>query len=911
MTVLIGRGRELAAIAEVTAAARRGRAGALLVIGEPGVGKTSLLAEIADRAGDVALARVAAVEPEHVIPFAGLSMLLAQAGVAAHDLPAPQEAALAVALARREGAAPSPLALGAAVLGVLAAWASAGPALLLIDDAQWLDPPSARALAFAIRRLDTDPIAVVAALRPDTDSPLVAAGLPHVPLGGLDDTGSRDLVATLGIQASPEWVATARAATGGNPLALRELLRDPSAWAAVQLGAPAPIPTALATVYAARAAALGTDAQALVSLVAIAPLDARLLALVLARLGIDPSSVGRAEDGGLVRRVGGRLELTHPLVGSGAYASLTSERRRELHTAVAKALPHTDDSGRAQHLALSAQGPDEEIAGAIEACTRSAERRGAHMLAAIGLDAAADLSPDPATGAGRLLSAAEAAWRGGDGVAAKTLAAKAIHLEPRPWESWRALAVTGRVEARTGSPASARSALLRAACRAARLHDPATTMLLAEVVNACFYLADDRGAARAATLVRALTTAGEIAADDPVADLTVAMADILAGHPAADLLRKAARSFRTRRAPGTTSSDSFWAMLAEMWLREADVSAFVDAIVEEERASLASGTLPRLLFHRARYRVTADQWSAGLADYLETIDLARQLGQVTEEATALAGAAVVEARMGLREHCLEHARAATELAEPRGNRIAQAWAKSAVAELALAEGRIEEAIEGLSELDRWLSRNGIHDVDLAPGAELAEALVLAGEPQRATAAVDGYDRRAALKGQPWARARAARARGLCAADADIDAIFEAAIALHERTPDCYELARTRLAYGQRLRRVRRRVDARVQLRAALADFELLGATPWADAADRELSATGERAARRDLSASATLSPRERQIATMVAAGRTNRDTAAALFVSPKTVEYHLRKVYQRLGITSRTELSELLSRPPG
>jgi len=346
-----------------------------------------------------------------------------------------------------------------------------------------------------------------------------------------------------------------------------------------------------------------------------------------------------------------------------------------------------------------------------------------------------------------------------------------------------------------------------------------------------------------------------------------------------------------------------WAAIGPMWLREAKAGrGLVDRAFEEARARAAVGVMPLLLHHLARDQATTDQWAAAEASYDEAIRLGRETGQRVELAASLAGLAWLEARQGREALCREHAGEAAQLCQELGVRLYGVWATQALGDLELGLGRPAAAIEHHEAQAQALRRRGIADVDLSPAPDLVDAYLRLGRDDDAAAIAADFVRQAEAKGQPWARARAARCRGLLAAPDELESCFQEAIQLHERTPDGFETGRTRLAYGARLRRTRRRVRARDQLRAALEIFERLGAQPWADQAAAELAATGETARRRDVSTLDELTPQEAQIARLLADGKTTREAAAAVFVSPKTVEYHLRHIYSKLGIHSRDEL---------
>jgi DNA-binding CsgD family transcriptional regulator len=381
------------------------------------------------------------------------------------------------------------------------------------------------------------------------------------------------------------------------------------------------------------------------------------------------------------------------------------------------------------------------------------------------------------------------------------------------------------------------------------------------------------------------------------------MARVLAGRPAAEQIRSGAELLDRLTAAERAVVRPAWLMYGPLFLRERGaVRGLVTTALDEARERSAISTLPTLLFALARDDATTDRWDSAAAHYTECATLARELGHTTTLAIALAGHASLEAKVGNDEACRALAAQTLELCATSPVEIARIWAEQAVAEIDLSLGRVEPALARLVDLDAFLARVDLADCDVWPLPELVEALLRAGDAKAARRAADRYSAAATVKGLPWACARAARAQGLVAGASDVDRWFTAALDLHAQTPDLFEEARTRLAYGARLRRARRRVDAREQLRTALAVFERLGARVWAAVAAGELEATGEVAARSDAAAHERLTARELQVAVLLAEGRTTRQAAAALFLSPKTVEYHLRHVYTKLGVTTRAGL---------
>uniref|UniRef100_UPI0028EA8032 helix-turn-helix transcriptional regulator n=1 Tax=uncultured Cellulomonas sp. TaxID=189682 RepID=UPI0028EA8032 len=515
----------------------------------------------------------------------------------------------------------------------------------------------------------------------------------------------------------------------------------------------------------------------------------------------------------------------------------------------------------------------------------------------------ARLSPAPADRALRLVSAAESAWRAGLPDVALDLLGRAGALPRSPALRTRAAALDGTIAVRTGSVERARDVFVDAGTQAAEGDPDTAVTLLADAVAAAQFAGDIATAASAAALIAALEP--RTARARWVGTMAVAVADILTGQGGPGLLRSA-----------IAEADEFlddpqlapWLVVGPLYLRESAVGRdVIPTVVAHSRRRTDIGGLPILLFYVARDQATTDRWDDAVAGYTEGVQLAREAGQVTDVTACLAGLAWLEARRGAFDACAEHAEEALTLARQNHLAFFQVWAMTALAERELGLGRAEAALDRYRALEVVLSELGLVDVDVSPAAEMVEVMVHLGKDDEASALAATLTERAEVKGQPWSLARAARSAGLTCSDADVDVCFSVALAYHQHTPDAFEAARTELAYGSRLRRLKRRVDARPHLRSALATFERLGAVPWADRAAAELRATGETAQRRSATALDHLTPQELQVARMLAGGRTTREAAAALFLSPKTIEYHLRNVYLKLGIRSRSELADALA----
>jgi DNA-binding CsgD family transcriptional regulator len=909
--VLVGRDAERQAVDAVVAGARLGRSGVLVLTGEAGIGKTSLLEYAASVATGARLLRVTGSEAERDVPFGGLAQLFRPTAADLDRLPAPQAQALGVALALRSGAVADRLAVGAAVLSLLVRWSEECPLGLIVDDAHLLDRPSAEALAFACRRLLADPVFVLAAARPGEPGALLEAGLPTRTLTGLDLDGTGQLARERGVEVPAAALAQVHRATGGNPLAVIALVAEPERLREVTPGAPVPVPTRIAAWFARRAAGLDPDAGRVLLLAAAGDGDLAAVARAAAALGLDVDRLAAAERAGLVTIRADRVEFAHPLARASVYAAADPGDRRALHRALAAAVPEGDVDRRAWHLAQAALGPDGTAAAALDAAGDRATGRGAHAVAATAYERAAQLTADPGDRARRLLAAGSSAWRAGDAAWARALLAGVPELGAPARVHAETLGLRGDIEASCGSPERAYRLQVEAATLLAGDDPSRAMMLLTEAVWASV-LSGHAGAmldaaGRADRLLDRPPGQPLSDAARAVGMAAVGMARVFVGRPGTELIRSGVELLAAGEDPAGAPIRPEWLMLGPLFLRESETGrTLVRAALDQGRARSAVGTLPGLLFLIARDGATTEHWTSAAADYAEAIGLARELGQTTMLALLLAGLSWLEARQGHAGACRAHAEEALALCARNPISIARVWAEYAQGELALVSGDVPAAVERLSGLLDLLAELDIGDPDVSPAPELVEAYLRSGRTEAAAELAARYGAAAAAKALPWAQARAARLGGLLCGWDELDDRFAEALALHERTPDVFESARTKLAYGARLRRARRRSDARGPLREALDCFDRLGARPWADLAAVELEATGETVARRG-DERATLTPRELQIALLLAEGRTTRETAAALFLSPKTVEYHLRHVYVKLGIASRAELAASLA----
>jgi DNA-binding CsgD family transcriptional regulator len=905
--MLLGRERERRHIDQTVEQARSGTSATLALVGEPGIGKTALLGYAAERAAGMQVLRARGIESEAQIPFASLLELLRPALTMLDKIPEPQAAALEGALALRPGTADDRFAVGAATLSMLAAYAEHAPVAVLVDDAQWLDTSSAQALLFAFRRLVADPIAVFVACREDEPSLLDGADLPALRIGGLTSEEAALLVAGL----APDVAGRLHQAAAGNPLAMLELAPDAHELALAPEGAPVLVSATISRRFLRRAGLLdlGTR-QALVLSAACDSGDLPTLERAAALLGIDLSALAAAESAGLLTLHAGVLEFRHPLVRSAIYADTPASQRREAHRALAAALPDRDVDRRAWHLAAAAAGTDEAASAALEQAGARGRDRSAYATAAAAFERAGRLTADGERHTRLLRESAEANWLAGFTDRAVTLLDEARASTSDPMTLVRIDELSGHIATRCGQVMRGHAILTAAAGGA----DPERAVaMLAEAACACFNAADPVRMLAAAERAQAALPADPSPRARFLASMSVGMARILGGDAAvgAEAVRQAVTLAESSASLREDLQLIPWLALGPMFLRQTSAGRpLLDDVLRIARAHAAVGALPFALNLVARDQAATDRWAEAGATYQEAIGLARESGQRAELTFGLAGLAWLQARRGREEECRALAAEALGLCDELGIGIHEIWAIAALGELELGLGDAAQAAVHFERLQRLLRARAITDVDLSPAAELTDAYLRLGRADEAREAADGYLAAASAKGQPWPLARALRCQGLLAADAACSSYFEQALLLHEQTPDVFEAARTRLAYGERLRRARDRVLAREQLRAAADIFERLGARPWADRAQAELAATGETRRPRDPSTTEELTPQELQIALLLTAGKTTRETAAALFLSPKTVEYHLRHVYQKLGVHSRDELERILGTPP-
>jgi DNA-binding CsgD family transcriptional regulator len=902
--MLLGREQEREKIDRALARARSGSSATLALVGEAGIGKTALLDYAAEQADGMQLLRARGIESEAQIPFASLLELLRPAVPLLERIPHPQAVALEGAFALRPGPAQDRFAVGAATLSLLAAYAEQGPVAVLLDDVHWVDDSSAQALLFAFRRLVADPIAVLLAARDDEPSVLSDADLPAVRVGGLSSEEAAALLDGL----APDVSGRLHTATAGNPLALLELADDAGELAFAPEGAPLFVSARISRAFLRRAETLDEPVRRALVLAATSDSgETVVLERAAASLGMDLSALADAESAGLIKLRAGTVEFRHALARSAIYADAPPQERRDAHRALAGALPDRDVDRRAWHLASAAIGPDDAASAALAQAGVRARDRSAYAAAAAAFERAGRLTLDSERRARLFLAAADAGWLAGQADRAGKLldAARENTTDPSMTVSIDELA--GEIAMRRGPVMRGHAILTAAATRA----DPERAVaMLSNAATACFYAGNPGEMLAVASRAKAALPAHASVKARFLAATALGMARILGGNAAAgaDAIHEAIEHVESAPELHDDLRLLPWLTIGAIFLRESGVGrSLLEHPLKIAREHAMVGALPLVLVLLARDQATTDRWAVAEATYREAIELARETDQRTDLVFGLSGQAWLQARRGRERACREAAAEAMALSVQTGTRLHEVWATAAIGELELGLGNAAQAAEQFDRQRQLLAELAITDVDLSPAAELVDAYIRLGRGQEAAEVTAELTAAANAKAQPWSLARAARCRGLVAPDADITVHFERALRHHEQTPDAFEKARTQLAYGERLRRARNRVLARKELRDAIEVFERLDARPWAERARTEMAATGENVRRRDPSTVDELTPQELQIGLLLASGKTTRETAAALFLSPKTIEYHLRHVYQKLGIHSREELARALA----
>jgi DNA-binding CsgD family transcriptional regulator len=904
--MLLGRRDECAVLDGLLEGARAGRSGVLVVRGEAGIGKTALLDNAIGVASELMVLRTVGVESEMELAFAALHRLCAPLVDRLDRLPGPQRDALLTTFGLRAGSVPDRFLVGLAVLSLLSDAAEERPLLCVVDDSQWLDRASAQALAFVARRLLAESVVMLFAARERSDE---FAGLPELVVEGLGDFDARGLLASVMPGRVDERVADALLAeTRGNPLALLELPRGLSP---AQLAGGFGLPGALSLqgrieeTFVARLEALPDDAQRLLLVAAAEPTgDPALLWRAAWRLGITRPVLESAESAGLIE-VDSRVRFRHPLVRSAVYGAASPSHRRHVHEALAASTDaHVDPDRRAWHLAEAADGPDENVAAELERAAGRAQARGGLAAAAAFLQRAVALTQDPARRAQRALVGAQTSLRAGTFDAAERLMGIAATGPLDDLQNARLDLVRAQLAFVSSRGNDASPLLLQAAKQLESLDVELARETYLEAMAAAMFagrLASSGGGTP--DIARAAHARPRPAQPPQVADLLL---DGLAalhseGYAAgAPTLQRALVGF-TQGLPGAEDLRVLWLACVSalhLWDDERwDVLSKRHVYLAREAGALSE--LPIALSSRTYMHLFMGELTAARA-LVEEMNFAME---VTGSDLTPYGAIGVAAFAGLEQRAQALLDASNADAEQRGEGVGISVTHWAEALLNNGLGRYEEALSAAQMASDFPGDLGTSNWGIV---ELIEAGARSGTPEKVTDAHRRLVEMANVTGTNWAIGAAARSTALLTEGEAAESSYREAIDRLGKTRLRPEIGRARLLYGEWLRREHRRLDARVQLRAACGLFTSIGMHAFAERARKALAATGEKARKRTVETRLDLTAQERQIAQLARDGLSNAEIGSRLFISQHTVAYHLRKVFNKLGLTSRNQLNDAL-----
>jgi DNA-binding CsgD family transcriptional regulator len=903
--MLVGRIAEQLRVEELLAHARAGRSESLVLVGDPGIGKTALLEFAATQAHDFQIARTRGVESETELPFVGLLDLCRPFLALLDRLEQRQADLLRATFGLRGEQEATGFAIGAATLSLFAAAAEDQPVLLLVDDGHWLDSGSADALAFAVRRLDADAVVALIATRPAEGRPYSRRDLPELELRGLDEAAAAELlVREAGSTLDSASTRAVLELAAGNPLALLELPRE--AGAPTGGAEPVRLGRRLERAFAGRTGALPEATRRALLLAAVSEVaELNVLRAALEQLDLSLAELEPAESARLVSLDGGVLRFRHPLVRSAIYHAADPVERRRAHAAFASVL--NDDERAAWHLAASAVGPDAAAADALDRAAEMALARSGFAAAAAAYEQAARLSEHAQDRVRRLTAGADAAWLAGRTAQALALIEDALGQAKGPALRGGLLHTRGTIEHFVGDAARAHRTLEEAANLLAEVDPRQASLSLTEAVGSALFTGEVE---RAVTLgERAVAIADAERLDQRVfASIPRGASLLLAGRPEEGLpfLERAAAAARGE-ALDEDPRNLTWAALAGWWVGDgALMVAKAAPAVAWARGHAALAAIPWAAMVHGLGLIMNGRWHEARAALVEGVEAGRLTAQEGHLAMVLSQLAWLDAAQGRAEECRANIDEGLAITEKHGLWWLRNWLLRALVVLELGLG-VHEDSPGVRRLQASLEERLLRDPPATSGwPDLIEALLRVGDRESATNLLETYAAEAQQIGDPLACALAERCEALLAPASAFEVRFRRALTLHAAAANPFEVARTRLAYGERLRRAGRRVDAREQIRNALAVFERLGAEPWAERARGELRASGERLRRRDPAARDELTPQEVQIAMVVAEGKTNREVGVQLFLSPKTVEWHLGNIYRKLGVRSRAQLGRAL-----
>jgi DNA-binding CsgD family transcriptional regulator len=905
---LLGRRDECETLDRLVAGVRAGQSRVLVLRGEAGIGKTALVDYLGKRASGCRIARAAGVQSEMELAFAGLHQLCAPMLGDLERLPGPQRDALRVAFGLQPGDAPDPFLVALAALSLLAEVAEACPLVCLIDDAQWLDQASTRTLTFVARRLLAERIAMVFAVR-ELGEPGALDDLPELVVEPLGDADARLLLTSaipglVDERVRERIIAEAR----GNPLALLEPPRGlTSAALAGGFGLPDTMPLAsrVEAGFIRRVEPLPVETRRLLLAAAIDPVgDSTLLRRAAERLGIGADAAAAAEAAGLVE-MGARVRFRHPLVRSAVYRAASLSDRQAAHRALAESTDaDADPDRRAWHRAQAAAGPDEDVAVELERSADRAQARGGIAAAAAFLQRAAALTHDPARRAQRALDAAQSKLHSGAFEPAAALLATAEAGPPDELRRARIDLLHAEIAFAQNRGSEAPLLLLAAARRLERLDVALARETYLEAISAAIFaghLARGPGLREAAEAARAAPPPHMPRVPDRLLDgLAVRWTD---GYSASvPILKGAVQAFCDEAISGQEALRWLWLAStspSDLWDHERwYVLATRHVTIAREAGALSE--LP-LALNSCVYPLL---FAGELAVAASLVDEATTVSEATGSNLAPYGALALAALRGRQREARAVIEATMSDAAPRGEGIGVTMTHWANALLCNGLGEHDEALAAAQEAASYQQELTVPRWGLA---ELVEAAARCGAPELASDALERLSETTRASGTDWALGVEARSRALLSEGDDAEQLYREAIERLGRTRVRVELTRAQLVYGEWLRREQRRGEAREQLRAAHDTFARIGAEAFAERARRELLATGETVRTRRVETLDDLTGQEAQIARLAADGHTNPEIGAQLFISPRTVEYHLRKVFSKLGIRSRKELREALT----
>jgi DNA-binding CsgD family transcriptional regulator len=906
---LRGRRRERARLENLLDEARGGRSGVLVLRGEPGIGKTALLRYLVEAASNFTVVRCAGIESEMELPFAGLHELCSPLLSGVDALPDAQRRALGVALGLEYGQSPDRLLVALGALGLLSAASEGGPLLCVVEDAHWLDQASAQVLGFVGRRLLAEPIALAFAARAPVTEPDHLMGLPELRLEGLDVASARALLDSVSTTRVDEHLrARIIDETRGNPLALLELGARMGAvgftGSFARAADEATLSHRIEDEYVARLNALPPDTQVMMLLTAADSVGDRALierAANRLRLGVD--AVDAAEETGLVS-VGASIRFRHPLLRSAVYRAASAERRRAVHRALAEVTdPDSDPDRRAWHHAYAVSDHDENVASELIGSADRAQRRGGAAAAAAFLERAVALTPDIAGRSSRALVAAESKYAAGDLAGAHALLAMADSAHLSQLEHAKVDLLRGQISFTQHHGGDAPALLLKAATSLEPLDVELARGAYLQALMATSY------AGRfGETKVR--LDIGHAALSlplDPVPTPTQLLVRGMATRmtegyvAAAPTLKEAVRQYRN----GPPDPGYVGYCLNLMAMNLCDDEAWYSMVTGAVGLAREKGMLSWLPFgldSLAEFFVHAGE----LARAESLMHEVSRIDPVVTEVTSLQIALLVAAWQGDAVKAEKAMRELTEAATARGEGwlldlvdFAKAVLDNGLADFAPAGDAAENASRKGDFVPRFTFRSLF---------ELVEASVRLGDSDRARSATEQLTTFATASGTDLALGMAVRSQALLVEGNAADDLHREAIERLSRSKMRVYLARAELSYGEWLRRRNRRVDARIQLRSAHAALTAIGANGFAERARRELQATGEKLRRRTDLTAAELTPQEQQVAHLARERKTNSEIGAELFLSPRTVEWHLRRIFAKLEIGSRRELDAALTR---